>query len=179
MRATIFLVLVLCTFTGFIMPSIRQEYSPSRGEQLVNSTLVRTAKTIYEKYNIKSCGLGAAMPGGPIQELTLCFNTKSPFTKEQLRELLIKSAQELLKQVNENNEIQEFLKERPFILKNVQIIIYNSDKNGREVYDPGISTAEISKGILTYQTVDLSDTFKYKNEYEESYEEALKALSNP
>lgn len=61
--------------------------------------------------------------------------------------MIIKSAQELLKQVNENNEIQEFLKECPFNLKNVQIIIYNSDNDGREVYDPGISTAEISQGI--------------------------------
>jgi hypothetical protein len=157
----------------------KQENSPSKGEQLVNSTLAKTAKTINEKYNIKPCGVGAAMPGGLIQEFTLCFNTKSSYTKEQLRELLIKSAQELLKQVNENNEIQEFLKERPFNLKNVQIIIYNSDKEGREVYDPGISTAEISQGILTYQTVDKSDTFKYKHEFEETYKDALKAISKP
>ena len=37
------------------------------------------------------------MPGGPIQELTLCFDTKRPHNKEQLRELLIKTANELLR----------------------------------------------------------------------------------
>ena len=172
-------VLTLLIFTGFIMTSNKQEYYQSKGEQLVNNILGKTTKTIDEKYNVKSCGVGAAMPGGPIQELTLCFNTKSPYTKEQLRELLIKSAQELLKQVNENNEIQEFLKEPPFNLKNVQIVIYNSDINGREVYDPGISTAEISQGTLTYQTVDFAQTFKYKKEIKETFEEALKALSAP
>lgn len=179
MRNTILLSIILFVFTGFIMKNKKQDYSISKGEQLVNSILANTAKIIKDKYNINPSGASAAMPGGPIQKLTVCFNTKSPYTKDQLRELLIKSAQELLKQVNDNNEIQEFLKKSPFNLRNVQIIIYNSDKDGREVYDPGISTAEISQGILTYQTVDATDTFKYKNEYEESYEEALKALSNP
>jgi hypothetical protein len=179
MKTTILASIILFIFTGFIMLNKKEDNSPSKAEQLVNSTLAKTAKTIEEKYNIKSCGLGAAMPGGSIQGLTLCFNTKSPYTKEQLRELLIKSAQELLKQVNENNEIQEFLKECPFKVKNVQIIIYNSDKDGQEVYNPEISTAEISQGTLIYQTVDFADTFKYKNEIEETYEEALKALSNP
>jgi len=94
-----------------------------------------------------------------------------------LRRLLIESANELLKQVTENEEIQQFLRERPFTIKNVQIIIYNHDKKGREVYDPGIATAEISEGVLTYRTVDSADTFKFKQQFQESYEEALKALS--
>lgn len=175
MKSTIYLVIILFAFTGFVMPSKIQGHAPSKGEQLVNVTLAEAARTIKEKYDIKPCGMGATMPGGPIRGLTLCFDTKYPYTKEQLRELLIKSVQELLKQVNENNEIQEFLKERPFNLKNVQIIIYNSDEDGREVYDPGISTAEISQGILTYQTVDAADTFKYRQEFTETYEEALKA----
>ena len=33
--------------------------------------------------------------------------------------------------MNENNEIQEFLKERPFTIKNIEIIIYNHDEKGR------------------------------------------------
>jgi hypothetical protein len=43
--------------------------------------------------------------------------------------------------------------------------------------DPQISVANISQGRLNYSTIDPEDSFKYKNEYEESYEEALKALS--
>src|SRR5271154_137354 len=119
MRFTVFLT-ILIIFTGFIMAN-KQQYYPSKGEQLVNNILAKTAKIIKDKYNLKPCGEGAAMPGGPIQELTLCFDTKSIHTKEQLRELLIMSAQELLRQVNGNNDIQEFLKERPFNIKNIQI----------------------------------------------------------
>ena len=115
------------------------------------------------------------MPGGSIQELTLCFDTKDHLTKDDLRILLIKSAQELLYQINMNLDIQKFLKMRPFAIESIQIVIYNHDKNRREVYDPEISTAEISQGILNYQTVDSNDTFKYKNEFTETYDEALKA----
>lgn len=161
------------------MSSKQPNYQLSKGEQLVNSVLAKTAKIIKSKFGLKPSGEGAAMPGGPIQKLALCFDTNYPHTKEQLRELLIKSANELLNEVNENEEIQKFLKERPFTIKNIQIIIYNHDKEGREVYDPGIATAQISKGVLTYRTVDSTDTFKFKQQFEESYGEALKALSVP
>jgi len=178
MKFTIALMTLLI-LTGFIMTSNKQEYHPSKGEQLVNATLASAARTIKEKYNIKPCGMGAAMPGGPIQELSLCFDTKYPYTKGQLRELLIKSAKELLHQVSENDEIQEFLKEPPFTIKNIQIIIYNHDNDGREIYDPNISGAQIAQGILTFRTVDKTDLFRFKEQYEESYDEALKALSKP
>lgn len=179
MKTTFVLLITLLIFTGFIMKDKQQEYHPSKGEQLVNSLLAKTAKIIKEKYNLKPCGTGTAMPGGPIQELTLCFTTKHPYTKEKLRELIIKTAQELLKQVNENKEIQEFIKEPPFSIKDIQIIIYNHDKNGRGLRDPEISNTQILQGILSYSTIDPEDSFKYKNEYEERYEEALKALSIP
>ena len=177
MRIIITLLIILSIFVGFVMLNKHPKYHPSRGEQLVNSTLAKAAKIIKEKYNVIPCGVGVSMPGGPIQKVALCFDTKYPYTKEQLRELLIKVAQELLKQVDENQEIQEYLKEHPFTIKNVQIIIYNHDKNGNSLTDPQISNAQILRGIVSYATIDPEDSFKYKNEFEESYEEAVKALS--
>ncbi len=170
-------LIILLVFAGFVMNDKWQAYQPSKGEQLVNSILAKTAKIIRDKYNLNPCGVGAAMPGGPIQEVTLCFDTKHAYTKEQLRELLINTSGELLRQVNENKEIHQFLKNRPFTIRNVEIIIYNHDRNGFEVFDPEISVTRISQGKLIYRTTDINDTFKYKNEYEENYEDALKALS--
>lgn len=174
----IIVLIILIIFTGFIMAN-KGQYYLSKGELLVNSISAKTAKMIEKKHSIKSCGVGAAMPGGPIQELSLCFDTKFINTQDQLRELLIMSAQEFLRQVNGDNDIQEFLKERPFTIKNIQIIIYNHDKDGREVYDPNISAAQIARGILIFRTVDKADLFTFKDQFEESYEDALKALSTP
>ena len=178
MKITIFLLIPFILLVAFIMAN-KGQYYPSKGEQLVNSISAETAKIIEKKYNIRPCGVGAAMPGGPIQELTLCFNTKFMYTKEKLRELLIMSAQEFLRQVNENNDIQKFLKERPFTTRNIQIIIYNHDKDGREVFYPNISGAQIAQNVLTFRTVEESDTFSFKDQFQESYEEALNALSKP
>jgi hypothetical protein len=168
---------ILFISLGFFMPNKYGEYHPSKGEQLVNSILANTAKIIKDKYNLKPCGMGAAMPGGPIQELTLCFDTKYPHTQEQLRTLLIKSGQELLNQVNENDDIQEFLFERPFSIINIQIIIYNHDKDGRQLNYPEISDAQIIQGLFMYSCVDPLDTFRYKSEFTETYEEALQKQS--
>lgn len=163
-------------FSGFVMSQKHLDYHLSRGEQLVNSISANTAKIIEKKYSLKACGSGAAMPGGPIQEVTLCFDTKCLHTQEQLRELLVKSAQELLNQINENGEIQQFIKTPPFTINDVEIIIYNNDKNGRNVHDPEISTARISQGNLIYRTTEESTNFKFKNRIEESYEQALKFI---
>lgn len=171
-----FTILLLILVVSF-MPSNTQVYQPSRGEQLINKTLGEAANSIKTKYQLRPCGVGVAMPGGPIQKVTLCFNTKQSFTKEELRELLINSSQELLNQIINNDELQQFLIKQPFTLNEVEIIIYNHDKNGREVYDPEISTADISHGELTYATVDKDNTYQYKNKFKEQYADALKALN--
>jgi hypothetical protein len=163
MKLTLVLLISLLIFTGFIMQNKHQQDYLSKGEQLVNSILSSTAKTIRDKYSLIPCGEGAAMPGGPIQELTLCFDTKYIHTKEQLRILLINITKELVENVNENKEIQEFLKEPPFTIKNVEIVIYNHDQNGRSVCDPDVSVAEISQAKLVYRSINPQDSFKYKN----------------
>ena len=168
------LVALLSIFTGFLFQS---DPYLSEGEKLVNITLSETAKIIKSKYKIQPSGLGAAMPGGPIQELTLCFTIKGPFSKERLRKLLVECAQEVVNQVNANTQLQQFLAKPPFTVKNVQIIIYNHDKNGRQTNDPEIATAEISRGVLAYSTNDPNDRYRYKSEIDETYEEALKILS--
>ena len=135
----------------------------SRPSGVANEILNRTAKSIEKKYNLKTMGTGTAMPGGIIKELVLAFGTKDTLSKSQLRFLLIQIANELLNQVNSNNNIQKFLEKSPFTIENVQIIIYNRDKHGSEVYSPEISTADISEGVFSYHTVNQNDTFVYDN----------------
>ena len=169
------LVALLSIFTGFLL---QNDPYLSEGEKLVNITLSDTAKIIKNKYKIQPSGSGAAMPGGPIQKLTLCFDTKGPFSKKYLRKLVVECAQEVVNQVNANTQIQQFLAKLPFTVKNVQIIIYNHDKNGRETDDPDIATAQISQGVLNYRTNDFKDNYRYKTDIDETYEEALKILSS-
>ncbi len=171
----IFIIIILL-FIGYQVVFNREDPYLSEAEKSVNSILGKTASIIKEKYKIKPCGAGAAMPGNAVKQLTLCFDTQEQYTKEQLRELLIKSAQILLHQITINETIQKYLVTTPATIDNVDIIIYNTDKNGIVGVDPIIATAGILNGQLTYKTKDPDDIFKYKNRFNETYQEALKAL---
>ncbi len=116
------------------------------------------------------------MPGGNLREFTLCFNTRSELKKEELRMLLLDCARELLNQINSDESVQSAMVVYPFTEKNIDITIYNRNQNGTEVYDPGISTADISNSILMYRTVDRDNRYSYKNRYSETYQEALRAI---
>lgn len=165
--------------TGYTMSDTKDHSHISRAEQLVNSILIKSAHAIEKKYSLKLSGEGSAMPEGIIDELTLAFDARGSFNKEFLRKILINAAQHLLNAINSDKEINFFLKTPPFKIENIQIIIYVYDSSGRSIYDPFISVAEIANGTLIYQTVDPMDTYKFKNEFKESYEEALQALLGP
>lgn len=175
----IFLILgfsLLSFFADLLMP--KYESPHYKTEYFVNETLANTRKIINAKYpDIRPCGTGISMPGGPVRELGLYFTTKGPFTKEFIRQLTIEFAQELLYQINSNEEFRSHLIKYPFTIENVQIIIYNHDKNGGRVYDPEIGVADLTAGVLTYNTYDPESEYcKYKNEFNETYEEALELL---
>ena len=141
-------------------------------------TISKTIKIITERYpEIHSPGSGISMPGGPVRKVGLAFDTSGPFTKEYLRKLLIEFAHELLNQINSNEEFRPYLIKYPFTIENVQIIIYNRDKNGERVYDPEIGVADITLGNLTFSTYDPESEYcREKNEFYETYEEALEIL---
>lgn len=171
----IFLLLILLNTFWVFMPAT--QYSISEKENLVNLILHDAAIVIKKKYNLKPSGSGVAMPDGIIEELTLEFDTDAGFSKENLRELLINSAHDFIQQVKQEKTIEKFLKDPPFSIKNIQIIIYNHDKNGFSLCSPEISVAEIAEGFLTYSSIDPENTFRYKNEFKETYEEALAIIN--
>ena len=103
----------------------------SHEEKHANRILATTAKIIADKYGIRLGGSGLAMPGGNLKEFTLCFGTKKPLRKDELRILVLGSAQELLRHINADQEIQRAMIVYPFTEKNVDIVIYNNDENGR------------------------------------------------
>lgn len=151
---------------------------PHPAEVIANEILFDVAKVIKKKYKIKERGIGSGMPDWIIESFSIEFETKGPFPKSQLRKILLDSADELTNHINSNNEVQKYLVKRPFNINDVDIIIYNHDKDRREVYEPEIATAYISQGRLIFHTLDRGQ-LGFKNTYEETYEEALQKLQNP
>src|SRR6185503_19703124 len=152
------ILVMLLIATSFVMPKNKKD-DLTKEDQIVISTLINLSERIEKKYTLTRGNAGITWPGGPIQALALCFDTKCPYTKEQLRDLVIGSAQEFLEQINKNEEIQEFLKERPFTIKNIQIVIYNQGGDCGKLLDPEIATVQIMEGILSYRTIDPNNIF--------------------
>lgn len=148
----------------------------TKAERSVNKVLYQTSQSIEKKYKIKPGGTGISMPGGIVRNLGLAYHLRKELSKEQLRELTVLFAEELLHQINSNEDIQPFLVKRPFTIENVSIIIHNHDKKGFSLYDPEISVSHLADGVIEYKTDDPEDEFKYKNRYEETYEQALQLI---
>mgnify|MGYP000219838679 CR=1 FL=1 len=178
MKFMFIVCVILCSifFMGFIMNN--RGSSSVKASASVGEILDKTATVIEKKYKIKTSGSGISMPGGIVKKLALAFTTKNSLSKNDLRKLLIEFGEELLQQINNNKNIQPFLETAPFTIENVQIIIYNHDKDNRNLFDPEISTAELSAGFLTYRTTSPDNPLRFNNEFKETYEEALEALQN-
>ena len=159
--------------------SIDDDPHISQEEKTVNHILVTTAKIIEQKYNVRVVGSGAAMPGGRIQCFNLEFESNQKLSRESLRVLLLSFAQELLQQINLNRGIRHALVTYPCTVENIRIAIYNRDVNWNRLRDPEISTAEIAHNFLMYRTIDPADRFRFKNQINETYEDALKAVQHP
>ncbi len=83
----------------------------------------------------------------------------------------------MLYQINSNEEFRSCLIKYPFTIENVQIYIYNRDKTGEYVFDPEIGVADVTNGLSTYITYDPEGQYcEYKNEFKETYQEALEFL---
>jgi hypothetical protein len=146
--------------------------------EIAGDILGKTVTITNKRYPLQACGTIMAMPSGNVKGLGLCFQAKALLSRDQLRFLTIQCATELIQQINSNEHIQRFLVKKPFSMQEVQIIIYNQDKNGDEPFDPLIATAEISGGTLTFRTTDPKFTYTYNNRFKETYEEALEIINS-
>ncbi len=155
---------------------IREDPYLSQAEKIVNKILAESTQIIEKKFGLVAVGDGASMPNNEVRKLTLVFDTKKTKAKEELRILLIYCAHELLDRINRDEELQQYMVEVPFTIKNVQIVIFNRDENGYIAQDPIVSVADIVQGILSYKSNDSLDSYKYKTDVIEAYPEALQSI---
>jgi hypothetical protein len=106
------------------------------------------------------------------------FQMYRPMDRDEVRYRLVDCVEELLKAINEDEEIRPFLKNYPFTTNNIKIAIFMSDPDGRRLYDPNIDVASISSSDKIYYYTKAPNVPMYKNEYEESYEEALSIVKS-
>ncbi|MBA3602346.1 MAG: hypothetical protein H0W50_01575 [Parachlamydiaceae bacterium] len=150
----------------------------SKAENLVNQILTETALEVESLDKIKVSGEMVSMPGGIVKTMGLSFNSYEKLSKEEIRKKTVQLAEKLLQNINSNKEIPPFLAKSPFTINEIEISIYNHDQQGNWPYDPEIGNAHFNRGKITYSTYDPDKKFGNKNEFVESYEEALLIVQN-
>ncbi|MFZ0565164.1 MAG: hypothetical protein WAM28_03165, partial [Chlamydiales bacterium] len=137
------------------------------------------AYTLGSQYEMNPIATNVAMPGGIVKLMGLDFQICGPLTKENIRKILISSAQELLLNINSNTEIRPYLETYPFTIKNVEMNLFILDSSRIRLDHPHIGIAGIVDGGLDYLTlVSIENIPKKITESQETYEEAIKTLEN-
>lgn len=117
------------------------------------------------------------MPGGPIRFVTLSFQIRGALSKEQLRKILLTSAQDILETAQGIPDLDTCLYEPPFGINSLDVVLFVYDRDGGNIYDPWITVANLSQGILQYKVKEQgSNLLKVKEQYTETYEQAVQAL---
>lgn len=171
---TIFLILSILILSSYVLYRSKEDLSI----QLVGKVQKATALSMQKKYPVNTSGTGVGMPGGIIEEIILSFDTKNPFSELEVLKFLTDAAQELTKQVNMNEEIQSFLKKRPFTINEANIILHNKSTDGISMIDPEITSAGIAQGMISYYSVDSIESFKVTKRGKMNYEEALQLIND-
>lgn len=181
-KQTIFIYISISLFNSILIGCSKYEISPS--EKAVNKVMARNSKMLANKYHMKPIGISVSMPGGDIRSLELEFKIYGPLSKDEIRAILIGAAHDFLADINSDSELCSYLKNHALSINDIGIVLYFIDVSGRDLDDPNIGIAEISKGELRYSvlvtihdTVINKDIPQFKSTYKESYKEALNILN--
>ncbi len=173
----IFFLFPIIIFVGCEMPN-HQNVEIPKSEKAVNDLLYKISQSFEKKYKMNAIATNVSMPGGVVKLLGLDFQIRGPLSKNEIRKILIDTAQEFLTSVNSDVAVRPYLENYPFKIKNIDITLFLIDAKGIRLDDPHIGIASISRGTLDYDILITTDIPSIKSEFEESYEEVLKGIQN-
>ena len=149
-------------------------FSPSQDyEKIADKITEKIAKKLKAQKNLYLVGTGGQMMDD-IQMMAMSFYYYQEVNLKTARELITYVINEYLSTINSNKEVKPYLHEYPFTAKNVEIRIW--------VYNPDRSELPLEK---IYSITSLNGMLKYYARsnprqaiYEETYEQALQAISS-
>ncbi|MFA6502133.1 MAG: hypothetical protein WCT85_05025, partial [Parachlamydiales bacterium] len=104
--------------------------------------------------------------------LSLSFETDKDYDIQTGRELIVYCAEEFLKNINSDEKIRPYLKNYPFVSKNIEVSVYPQNKNN---LTDKLEIISFSHGNIRYYIRD--ENKKLIIIHAETYEEALKKSS--
>jgi hypothetical protein len=161
-----------------ILSSCHDRYYGLSGTSLISQKFKdEIGDQIGKKYDMQLMGTGGAYDNG-ITFIGLAFRIARPLNQEQARQILVNAANDLLTAIDTDENLRPILKNFPFLLKDIEIILHCFDPFGQPAYHPDLYFATLIRENLHYVTNEKSQKFKgFKTDIQETFEEAKAILA--
>lgn len=168
------MLIICCSFIGSFLIT-NDDDQMSFKDQIAVKVINETAKTIEKKYKFHP--IGTAMSGmGKFRSLGIEFQVRGALSKNEARKIIIDCIDKFLLNINSNEKLKPFLSNYPFKPENISIVLYIDDSFGRELFHPEVSIVGYADDRLTYKTLDPENEYRFKDSYDETYEEAFQLV---
>ncbi len=141
----------------------------------VNNLLNRVERNLCNRYNMSCVGSGGAMMY-EVEDLSLMFSINRPLDRNQIRRIVVDSAELFLRSINNDQSIKKFLRKYPFTIDDICLSILMNNYDGTSMYHPDLNSVGLVKGNIRYHTIENNDSWNYKQTIVESFDEAKQIL---
>lgn len=138
--------------------------------------------TLKHIQHMQRKGFYTSLFGGKMMDdlkgVALGFQMKKSPTVDEVREIFINGAEDLLKLMNTDKQIRPYLHDFPFTINNLEYsLTFERIKNENLNYEP-VGYASNCRGKILYRAYDESKPsgHQFQMLHEESYEQALKIV---
>jgi hypothetical protein len=174
MKIMCFVILMLVCILPFNMVS-REPYKKPPYDKIVNDIMSRSGKRLAKKHGLRQIGIAEGMMGC-VQLMGFSFQMYRKIDKNEARALVVDCVQDFLADINQDEEIRQYLEVYPFDANHVEIDIYINTPDRGDFFHPNLSVVSATDGKIKYSTKDPKNRNKYKTREIETFEEAVEIL---
>lgn len=180
-KKPIFLLILLFVNVSMIshVKGIQMDDQLSEEDRVFYGFMQKEGNSLGNKYGMSLSSLGGGGGEDRIWLMSISFDREGPPLSEiNSRSLIIKVVNEYLEAVNQDKSLRPHLRDYPFTAKNVNIKIFNYDKQRNCYYYPFIFIVGANQGKIGYFTKEETKEFGYKTVKHETYDEAVALLKH-
>ena len=177
------LIICLCTALSSCDFVDRENPDLSRGphvrdedyEKIADGITYRVEKKLKTTPGLHCIGTGGGMMNH-IRMMAMSFQLFREVDLPEARRILVSVTTEYLKEINDSKRVRPYLKEYPFRVENIEIMIFIRKENNDDVGPNQINYMSANRGLLKYCLPDKPGSYVEQILHEETYEEALKIV---
>jgi hypothetical protein len=176
----VFYTILLLLISIFVM-SLRKEPDqlnfmqepPELGwERGVDAIRYKIIQKYTKKYNLRITGIVDGQMDDKVREVGFMCRRYQLTSKAKARQILVEMVLDYLEAVNNCEELQPYLYDRPFTVKNIDLTVIIFYPDGKNVFHPDLDSVNTRRNKIIYATIKQEDPNRYIEE-EESFEEAV------